>query len=696
MIFPPGLALTRSDLNRRDSHGRTLLHLAASLKSEHAFEFATALLEHPLTDIYLQDAENGWTGLHRAFYAGNISIAHSILARDTQDALGHGSGGISHQAGGLIKIKDKEGNGPLDLFEMTLLQTDGSRLMRSASEGTDSDDDSLPGNSNMDAETQCSPAISFLDLSGDEVFTFGSNRNVTLGFGDEDDRQHPERIVLRRPDHLYFHFYREQLEAHVANGGTASMAGDDLRTDMWLDDLPSIVRNKSLLIQDIQMAKLHSAILTEDPESNLYICGHGAGGRIGTGDESTRFQFVCVDGGSLARKKVAAVALGQNHTLAISIEGETFSWGSNAFGQLGYAVAKISKNEESVQALPRQIYGPLKREIIVGIAASRLHSVAHTQVSLYTFGKNEGQLGLIDSDARSLAIQELPRRVGASLFSAAIKSVSAIDRATSCLLESHDVWVFANYGYARVSFPFDTFSNYFFSGNHGAARVGRLPSRVSKVVSGGDTICVMTNTGDVFTIAVSQPNATPQNSTTSTTNPRQIKGALSPAIRIWSNKKTHMAARDVDVDQNGSIILVTQAGSVWRRVKRAKIKDASAAGTGEYKPKDYKYSRVPGLTGVTAVRASGYGAYAAVRQDCSKTRHIAVRPKSLASEIAELSPFDFSGNDTFGGKPRPSPAFPAVRNTRHVAQEAGGRDDEVCPRRTARRYTVRYVAFYDH
>ena len=101
-----------------------------------------------------------------------------------------------------------------------------------------------------------------------------------------------------------------------------------------------------------------------------------------------------------------------------------------------------------------------------------------------------------------------------------------------------------------------------------------------------------------------------------------------------------MAARDVDVDQNGSIILVTHAGSVWRRVKRAKIEDASTADTKGHKRKDYKYSRISGLTRVSAVRASGFGAYAAVREDCTKTREgIVIIPANLWLDIQALMPF---------------------------------------------------------
>lgn len=643
--FSAGITLTRADINYRDAFGRTLLHLAASSTSETAFEFAAALLDHPFTDLYLQDSESGWTALHRAFYAGHLSIAQAILARDSHDALGKGA---LHHSGGLIKIKDKEGNGPFDLLEMTLDDTVGLQpnAMLVSSER---DDESALGDSvNLDADdTSKTHSIPHVNLGGDEVFTFGSNKNVTLGFGDEDDRQFPERIVLRRPEHLYHRFYREHVESRPSSALDSSNA-DLSQSGIWsIAELPAVVLNKPICIQDTQMSKLHSAIVTTDPESNLFICGHGSSGRIGIGDETTRYHFACIEGGALAHKRVASVALGQNHTLALSSEGEIFSWGSNGCGQLGYALPKAPGKDEAVQTLPRQIFGPLKKEIVIGIAASRLHSVAHTSSSLYTFGKNEGQLGIVDSDARSLEIQETPRKVAASLFSVPIAAVSAIDRATICLLENHEVWVFTNYGYAKVQFPLESFSNYFIQSSLSATNYDRSPNVICNIVSGGDTICALSSHGEIYTVAVSQPSSAAPNPTPSTSNLSKIRGALSPPQRVWSNKKSHMAARDVDVDQNGSIILVTHAGSVWRRVKRAKIKDASAAGTGEYKPKDYKFSRISGLTRVSAVRASGFGAYAAVREDCTKTRKgIDISPRKLWIDIQPLMPFRLPGHDS--------------------------------------------------
>ena len=679
------VTLSRADINWRDSHGITLLHRIASSTSENASEFGVALLQLPLLDLYVQDEESGWTALHRALYSGNITIARALMARDIQDSIAHSTAATSQGAGGLIKIKDREGNSPFDVYgasiaSRTIHHTSDTFLLEGNLEDEENDmAQGVTGDVNED-DISTRTVLPTTRVDGDELFAFGSNKNFTLGFGDEDDRQFPERISLTRPEYLLRRFYNE-YEARISQAGHVRSL-DGSRSPIQGVGLPAAVRYRPIIIQDVQLSKLHSAILTTDPEANLYICGFGSGGRLGTGDETTRFSFVNINGGGLMGKKVIHVGLGQNHTIAISSEGETLSWGSNSYCQLGYSPnTSGAKDEEPVQLLPRQIFGPLKRELVIGAAASRIHSVVHTASSLYTFGKNEGQLGLVDSDARSLAIQTSPRKVAASLFSSPISSVSAIDRATICLLENHDVWVFSNYGYTKMTFPLESFSNYFLK-SIWDPRSRNTENHISKITSGGDTVCAMSNMGDVFTMYVSQ-KVDSSTTTASATNPSKIRGALSTPQRVWSLKKGHMAVRDVDVSQDGSIIICTESGSVWRRVKRAKIKDASAAGPSQYKAKDYKFSRVPGLTRIAAVRSNTFGAYAAVRRDCDVLKtQLDVENNTLWKDLYPLLPLHgFGDEDSETENPVPrfwtSSQHDDIATIRRAVLASGDLEDQV-------------------
>ncbi|KAL9130076.1 MAG: hypothetical protein Q9217_001635 [Psora testacea] len=660
------VSLSRGNINWKDAHGVTLLHLIASSTAPNASEFALALIDSSLLDLCAQDDESGWTALHRALYFGNITIARALMNRDILDSMQFSTPGAAYTAGGLFKIKDREGYSPFDVYGASIanriIRQSGSIHLLGGS-SNDEDDEMAQGVSDdandNDKHKLVTPRT---HIDGDEIFAFGSNKNFTLGFGDEDDRQFPERVYVKRPDHLLYRFFEE----HKVSTQPRLRRLPDEATSLpfGIFELPAIVRYRPIAIQDVQLSKLHSAVLTTDPEANLYMCGFGSGGRLGTGDETTRFSYVSIHGGGLAGKRVAHIALGQNHTIAISSEGETFTWGSNPFGQLGYTTnvsGPSLKDEKALQLLPRQVFGPLKREIVVGAAASRTHSAVHTSTSLYTFGKNEGQMGLVDSDARSLISQNTPRRVGASLFSSTIHTITAIDKATICLLDDHEVWVFANYGYTRVSFPVEKFSNYFLhehsnAGRREATRQTVGGNEICKITSGGDTICAMTSTGDVFTMHVSQ-NMETSTLSSSTTNPSKIRGALSAPQRVWSLKKSHMAVKDVDVGQDGSIIICTASGSVWRRIQRAKIKDGTTAGLPEYKVKDYKFSRVPGLTRITAVRSNTFGAYAAVRRDCDVLQtQVDVEATTLWKDLYPLLPFHSFGAEDSDTE-NPSPRF---------------------------------------
>ena len=634
-----GYSLSKGGINIRDGSGLALLHHVASSPSENAPAFAIGLLDVPTLDLYIQDAENGWTALHRALYFGNVTIAHAILDLDYRIAA-DSSRHLNSQAGCLIKIKDREGNSPFDLYAATIaprsiIEPSGTALIASFSEDDDGPAQGTSGDHD-DEEKRDYEIRPSTNIGGDELFVFGSNQNLTLGLGDEDDRQYPERIQLNRPARLARRLAAEhQFHSRRGHSSKANSAAS-----YQLDELPACIKFKPVIIQDIQMSKLHTAILTSDVEANLYVCGFGPGGRLGTGDENTRFHYVSVCGGALVGKKVVHVSLGQNHTIAITSLGETTTWGNNTFGQLGYSTPGVAYHDEAKQLLPKQLFGILKKECVVGAAASRFHTVVHTTHSLYTFGKSDGQLGLVDSDARSLTVQDTPRKIAASLFTSTIQSVAAIDHATICLLETHEVWIFANYGYTKLLIDTDTIASHFLRTSYSLTRYGEVNNHVTKIVAKRDTICALTSMGEVFTVSI-KSNLETTSPAASTTNPAKIRNALSAPIRIWSNTKRHLRVRDVDVGQDGSIVICTEAGSVWRRIKRPKIASQRLQSSSfDTRPKDYKFSRVPALTHITAVRANAHGAYAAVRRDCDVLKEqVTVGPPTIWLDLFPLLPF---------------------------------------------------------
>ncbi|KAI0966148.1 hypothetical protein F4678DRAFT_302014 [Xylaria arbuscula] len=618
----------KAEINSRDYCGLTLLLRAASSTSSDAIAFVQALLDHPAIDIYVQDPESGWNALHRALYNGNISVARLLLEKERKD-LTESFGPSTTKIGHLIKTKDHEGNSPFDLYNATI----ALRSLKTADERPQSEAESEAD------EATGGPEIQYLAKSslGEEVFTFGSNNNLSLGVGHEDDRQYPERIHLERPDHLIRHFYDQQLLEQKHH------LGNDESSSHGLVDIPALVQNRPLLIQDVVLSKFHTAILTTDPFSNLYVSGLGRGGRLGLGDENTKLSFTPVQGG-LSEKGVTGVALGQNHTLAITSTGELWSWGSNNYSQLGYTLPPpIKPDEEPISISPRQVFGPLKKEVVLGAAASSIHSVVHTGSSLFCWGKNVGQLGLMDADSRSLEVQTVPRRVAVTLISShssVVSAISVIDRATCCLFGDRSLVVFTSYGYKTISLQSATFfaspslqhSIQFSS----ASSYDSRRREIHQIASGGDTIAAITGSGDLFAMQLSH-NADNDQLTTSTTNPSKIKDAITVPQLVWSSRKD--GVESVGVGENGSVIISTQSGAVWQRIRRTKAQGSKFLGSSEHRRKDFKFQRVPYITDVTAVRSSTFGAYAAVRKDCDVTREqLEISQPTLWGDVSSVLP----------------------------------------------------------
>lgn len=83
----------------------------------------------------------------------------------------------------------------------------------------------------------------------------------------------------------------------------------------------------------VSAGELHSAAVTTD--GDLYTWGDGFCGQTGHGDKRPRLEPKQVTEGGLEDECVASVSCGARHTLAVTEEGEVFSFGLGHFGVLG-------------------------------------------------------------------------------------------------------------------------------------------------------------------------------------------------------------------------------------------------------------------------------------------------------------------------------------------------------------------------
>ncbi|XP_033952277.1 probable E3 ubiquitin-protein ligase HERC1 isoform X3 [Pseudochaenichthys georgianus] len=133
-------------------------------------------------------------------------------------------------------------------------------------------------------------------------------------------------------------------------------------------------------------------------DGSVKACGKGSYGRLGLGDSNNQSmpkKLVLEPHRNM--KKVSSSKGSDGHTLAITIEGEVFSWGDGEYGKLGHG-------NSATQKYPKIIQGPMFGKVVVCVSAGYRHSAAVTNDGeLYTWGEGDfGRLGHSDSQSRNV------------------------------------------------------------------------------------------------------------------------------------------------------------------------------------------------------------------------------------------------------------------------------------------------------
>jgi len=129
----------------------------------------------------------------------------------------------------------------------------------------------------------------------------------------------------------------------------------------------------------------HVVVLTDDGE--VYSWGDNKSSQVGNGDSITVLSPFLVS--RFITTKVTRVACGSYHTLAVTENGEVYSWGFNNYGQIGCG-------STASQGSPRKISFPVKENRMIDVSCCQNSSFALSCVgSLFSWGYNgNGQLGL--------------------------------------------------------------------------------------------------------------------------------------------------------------------------------------------------------------------------------------------------------------------------------------------------------------
>ena len=90
---------------------------------------------------------------------------------------------------------------------------------------------------------------------------------------------------------------------------------------------------------DLQCGEGHTVALTSEGE--VFTWGGGSMGQLGLGDYLRQSLPVRVS--NLDGKRIRGISCGKRHSAAVSEEGVLFTWGSNEYGQLGRSASTSVK-----------------------------------------------------------------------------------------------------------------------------------------------------------------------------------------------------------------------------------------------------------------------------------------------------------------------------------------------------------------
>ncbi|KAG0200679.1 hypothetical protein BGX28_006310 [Mortierella sp. GBA30] len=425
----------------------------------------------------------------------------------------------------------------------------------------------------------------------DTLYTWGSNSNFTLGHNDGDDRKMPE--LVRFP--------------YQTNTITFPRA-----------------RSARPVLYQLSMSKFHTAIATSETGMTAKLWGFGTNGRIGS-DRKMQLRPAPVAG---IPGNVVTTAVGRDHTVLVTAKGEVFTLGNNKYGQLGYAMDIPKNGQDPIQYSPKKVILNVAKVKIIGAAASKWHTVVHSETELFTFGFNYGQLGY----ERKGDIQLGPRKV-ASTPPGLIIQVQASDSATACLMSSNDVVVFHKYAYHRVNFSLWPYPDWFGTVNLPTVLNENRPRKIS---CSENNFGMMTGYGDIHVWSYSEVDSDitlgslPPNHSI----PFSSAGGPEKPRRVWAYGGDRTHAIDFALGHNGSVIVLTRGGHVYIGTNK-----------GNSIGRNVKWQRIPHLDRIVQVYANPSGAWAALRSESTLTP-VVVHPGSLGSDFEQsLSQFHLYQNN---------------------------------------------------
>lgn len=193
-------------------------------------------------------------------------------------------------------------------------------------------------------------------------------------------------------------------------------------------------------LRPLQLIGGEQTLFAVTGDGKVYATGYGAGGRLGVGGTESISTPTLLESIQHVFIKRIAVNSGGKHCLALSAEGEVYSWGEGEDGKLGHGNRSPCDRPRVVESL--------RGKEIVAIAAGGAHSACITSGGeLFTWGKGRyGRLGHGDSED-----QARPKMVEALKgFRVTDVACGSGDAQTLCITDSDSVWSWGDGDYGKL------------------------------------------------------------------------------------------------------------------------------------------------------------------------------------------------------------------------------------------------------
>ena len=265
------------------------------------------------------------------------------------------------------------------------------------------------------------------------IYSFGTNTSGQLGLGDILHRNVPTLVTDLDDLNVGVVSCGNFHTVIITKNGDLYSFGDNgsnqlgLGNDILHGNVPTLVTiPDSLKVKAVNCGDAHTVIITEN--GNIYSFGNNVFGQLGLDDDYSRNIPTLVT--ALAGLKAKAVSCGDNSTAIITEDNDLYSFGDNAWGQLGL-------DDEDNRYTPTlvSVPGSLK---VKAVSCGGQHTVIITEDgNLYSFGKNDtGQLGLGDRNNRDTPrLVNVPGGLG-------VKAVSCGGQHTAIITENGNLYSF--------------------------------------------------------------------------------------------------------------------------------------------------------------------------------------------------------------------------------------------------------------